>query len=187
MAAPAGETVGLRGHGWKSSGVFPSDAFDFRWMQEQLEFPDKVVTRWFGHSLSLLPGVGLGSTEWTGEKGAAHHKQSTLRPTVHFPAQRKRWAASRMTTDFDLEADLASEGKQRGTPRNRALFGLSYCGSEPPIDGEEGQAGLSADNDIPEWAHSSGVGLTYTVARLQREMEALRSDPMLAPDHIYVD
>ena len=117
-------------------GFFPSDAFDFRQMQAQLEFPDKVVPWWFGHSLSLPPdsGVGLGSTERTGEKGAAHHKQSTLWPTIPHPAQRKRRAGSRMTTDFDLEADLALEGTQRGTPRKRALFGLGYCGSESPID-----------------------------------------------------
>ena len=72
-----------------------------------------------------------------------------------------------MTTDFDREADLASEGTQRGTPRKRALFGLGCGGSESPIDDvAEAQAGLSSDNDIPEWTHSSGVGLTDTVARL---------------------
>ena len=42
----------------------------------------------------------------------------------------------------------------------------------------EAQAGLSADKDILEWTHSSGVGLTDTVARLQREVEDLRSDSM---------
>ena len=42
----------------------------------------------------------------------------------------------------------------------------------------EAQAGLSADSHLPEWAHSPGVGLTDTVARLQREMEELRSDSM---------
>ena len=91
MAAPVGETIGLCGCGSKSSGVFPSDVFDFRRMQEQLEFPDKVVLRWFGHILSLPPdsGIGLGSTERTGEKGAAHHRQSTLRPTIPHSAQRK--------------------------------------------------------------------------------------------------
>ena len=52
MATPEGATVGLCGRGSKSSGVFPSDAFDFRQMQEQLEFLDKVV-QWFGHSLSF--------------------------------------------------------------------------------------------------------------------------------------
>ena len=59
---------------------FSSDTFDFRQNQEQLEFPDKVVPRWFGHGLSLPPdsGVGLGSTERTGEKGAARRKHSTL-------------------------------------------------------------------------------------------------------------
>ena len=179
MADPAGATVGLRGCGLKSSGVFPSDMLDFR--QDQLEFPDKVVPRWFGHGLSLPPdsGVGLGSTERAGEKGAARRKQSTLRPTIPHPAQRKRRAGSRMTTDFDLEADLASEGTQRGTPRKRALFGVGCCGSESPIDdATEVQAGLSADNDIPEWTHSSGVGLADMVARLQREVEDLRSDSM---------
>ena len=121
-----GATVGLRGRGLKSSGEFPSDTFDFRQMQEQLEFPDKLVPRWFGHGLSLPPdsGVGLGSTKRTGEKGAARHKQSTLQPTISHPAQRKRRAGSRMTTDFDLGADLMSEGTQRGTPRKRAMFGL---------------------------------------------------------------
>ena len=82
MAAPAGATVGLRGHGLKSSGVFLSDTFDFC----RIRLP-----RWFGHGLSLPPdsGVGLGSTERTGEKGAARRKQSTLRPTIPHPAQRK--------------------------------------------------------------------------------------------------
>ena len=42
----------------------------------------------------------------------------------------------------------------------------------------EAQAGLSADNDIPEWTHSSGVGLTDMVVRLQREVEDLHSDSM---------
>ena len=156
-------------------------AFDFRRMQEQLEFPDKVVPRWFGHCLSLPPdsGIGLGSTERTGEKGAARFKQSTLRPTIPHPAQWKRQAGSRMTTDFDLEADLTSEGTQRGTPRKRALFGLGCCGSESPIDDvAEAQVGLLADNNLPEWTHSPGVGLTDTVARLQREVEELHSDSM---------
>ena len=151
-------------------------------MQEQLDFPDKVVPGWFGHGLSLPPdsGVGLGSTERTEEKGAARRKQSTLQSTILHPARRKRWAGGRMTTDFDLEADLASEGTQRGTPRKRALFGRGYGGSESPIDDvAEGQAGLSADNDIPEGSYSSGVGLTDTVVRLQREVEDLRSDPMV--------
>ena len=49
MDAPVGATVGLRGRGVKSSEVFPSDTFDFRQMQEQLDFPDKFVT-------SLCPG-----------------------------------------------------------------------------------------------------------------------------------
>ena len=59
MAAPVGATIGLCGHGSKSSRVFPSDAFDFRRMQEQLEFPDKVVPQWFGHGLSLPPDSGM--------------------------------------------------------------------------------------------------------------------------------
>ena len=37
---------------------------------------------------------------------------------------------------------------------------------------------MSADNDVPEWTHFSGVGLTDTVARLQREVEDLHSDFM---------
>ena len=41
------------------------------------------------------------------------------------------------------------------------------------------RSGLSADNNIPEWTHSSGVGLTDTVARLQREVEDLCSDSMI--------
>ena len=115
----------------------------------------------------------------TGEKGAARLKHGTLRPTIPHPAQRKRRAGSRMTTDFDLEADLALEGTQRGTPRKRALLGLGCCGSESPIDDvPEAQAGLSADNDLPEWTHSPGVGLTDTVACLQREVEELCSDSM---------
>ena len=79
---------------------------------------------WFGHGLSLPPdsGIGLGSTKRTGEKGAARFKQSTLRPTIPHLAQRKRWAGSRMNTDCDQESELASEGTQRGTPRQRALL-----------------------------------------------------------------
>ena len=85
-----------------------------------------------------------------------------------------------MTTDFDLEVDLASEGTQKGTPRKkRALFGRGCGGSESPInDVAEVQAGFLADYDIPEWSHSSGVELTDTVARLQREVEDLCSDSM---------
>ena len=84
-----------------------------------------------------------------------------------------------MTADFDLEVDLASEGTQKGTPRKRALFGRGCGGSELPInDVAEAQAGFSADYDIPEWSHSSGVELTDMVARLQREVEDLRSDSM---------
>ena len=134
MAAPVGATVGLRGSGSKISGIFPTNTFDFGQMQEQLDFPDRVVPVWFGHGLSLPPdsGVGLGSTERTGEKGAARYKQSTLRPTTLHPARRKRRAGGRMTTDFDLEADFASEGTQRGTPRKRALFGCGCGGNESP-------------------------------------------------------
>ena len=56
---------------------------------------------------------------------------------------------------------------------------VRICGSESPIDDVvEAQPGLSADNNLPEWIHSPGVGLTDTVARLQREVEDLRSDFM---------
>ena len=63
-------------------GGFPSDAFDLRWMQEQLEFPDKVEPRWFGHGLSLPldSGVGIGSTERTGEKGVVRHIKAEYAP-----------------------------------------------------------------------------------------------------------
>ena len=64
--------------------------------------------------------MGLGSTE-------ALNRQSTLRPPALHPARWKRRAGGRITTDFNLEADLASEGTQRGTPRNRALLGCA-CG-----------------------------------------------------------
>ena len=171
IAAPAGATIGLYSRGAKSSGIFPKDAFDFGWMQEQLEFPDRAVPRWFGHGLSLPPdsGIGLGSAERTGEKGLARFGQ-----TIPHPIQRKRRAGSRMTTDFDREAEVASQGTQRGIPRNRALFGSGSCGSESPMDDvAETQAGWSAENNFPEWAHSSGVGLADTVARLQREVEDL--------------
>ena len=137
MAAPVGATVGLRSSSSKVSGIFPSDTFDFGQMQEQLDFADRVVPDWFGHGLSLPPdsGVGLGSTERTGEKGAARYNQSTLRSTTLHPARWKRRAGGRMTTDFDLEADLASEGTQRGTPRKRALFGRGCSGNESPTGG----------------------------------------------------
>ena len=87
MAAPVGATVGLRGSGSKVPGIFSEDEFDFGQMQEQLDFPDRVVPSWFGHCLSLPPdsGVGLGSTE-------ALYRQSTLRPPTLHPARRKRWA-----------------------------------------------------------------------------------------------
>ena len=57
--------------------MFEKDTFDFGKMREQLDFPDRVVPDWFGHGLSLPPdsGVGLGSTERTGEKGAARYKK----------------------------------------------------------------------------------------------------------------
>ena len=76
MAAPVGATVGLRGCGLNSSEIFPSDTFDFRQIQEQLDFPDMVVPGWFGHGLPLPPdsGVDLGSTERTGGTGAARHE-----------------------------------------------------------------------------------------------------------------
>ena len=71
----------------------------------------------------------------------------------------------------------------------------------PTVDLTEALAGWSADDDSPEWAHSSGVGLMDTVVRLQREVEELGSDPLfnrtggggailasaLAPDHFYID
>ena len=87
--------------------------------------------------------------------------------------------------------DLASEGAQKGTPRKRALFGHGCGGSESPInDVAEAQAGFSVDYDIPEWSHSSGAGLTDAVARLQREVEDMRSDSgiltsALTPDRFY--
>ena len=42
----------------------------------------------------------------------------------------------------------------------------------------EAQAGWSAENNLPEWAHSPRVGLADMVARLQREVEDLRSESM---------
>ena len=83
MAAPVEATVGLHGSGLKGPRIFPTDTFDFGQMQEQLDFPDRVVLSWFGHGLSLPKdsGVGLGSTE-------ALYRQSTLRPPTLHPA---RW------------------------------------------------------------------------------------------------
>ena len=102
-----------------------------------------------------------------------------------------------MTTDFDLEVDLASEG----TPRKRALFGRGCGGGESPINNlAEAQGGYSADYDVPGWPHSSGVEFTNKVACLQREVKDLRTESMfnhtggdailasaLAPDRFYVD
>ena len=74
---------------------------------------------------------------------------------------------------------MASGGTQRGTPRKRALFGPGCCVSESPIDDvAEAQAGWSAENNLPEWAQSPGVGLADTVAHLQREVEDLCSESM---------
>ena len=53
------------------------------------------------------------------------------------------------------------------------------CGNgSPTVDLTKAQVGRLADDDSPEWAHSPGVGLMDTVARLQREVEELRSDPL---------
>ena len=46
------------------------------------------------------------------------------------------------------------------------------------VDLTETHAGRSTDDVSPEWAHSPGVRLMDTVARLQREVEELRSDPL---------
>ena len=167
MAAPVGATIGLRVSGSKVPGIFSTDTFNCGQMQDQLDFPDRVVPRWFEHGLSLPPdsGVGLGSTE-------AHYRQNTLRPPTQHQTQLKRRAGGRITTDFNLEADLASEGTQRGTPHKRALFGRA-CGGNGSltVDLTEAQAGRSADDDSPEWAHLPGVGPMDTVACLQREVE----------------
>ena len=123
------------------------------------------MPRWFGHGLLLPPD--------------ALYRQRTLRPPTLHLTRRKRRAGGLITTDFNLDADLASEGTQRGTPRKRALLGRT-CGDNgsPTVDLTEAQAGRSADDVSPEWAHSPGVGLMDTVARLQREVEELRSDPL---------
>ena len=173
MAAPAGSTIRLCGRGSKSSGVFPSDACDFRRMQEQLEFPDRAVSQWFGHGLSLPPdsGIGLGSTERTGRRG---------RPVLSRVRSGRRSHIRLNGNDGPRIVTWRQNWRRkghRGVHLKRVLFGLGGCGSESPIDNvAEAQAGLSADNDLPEWAHSSGVGLMDTVARLQREMEELCSD-----------
>ena len=122
-------------------------------MQEQLEFPDKAVPRWFGHGLSLPPdsGIGLGSAERTGEKGAAHFKQISADDPTSGSTETTGWRWMRHWKGHH----------ERG-----------LC-LDPVV-----QVGWSADNNLPEWAHSSGVGLTDTVARLQREVEDLRSESM---------
>ena len=83
MTAPAGAAVGRGSHGLESSGILPTDMFDFSRMQEQLECQDKVVPRWFGHSLSLPPdsGIGLGTTVRMERRGEGRRRQGTLRPT----------------------------------------------------------------------------------------------------------
>ena len=84
--------------------------------------------------------------------------------------------------DFNLEADLAPEGTQRGTPRKRALFGRACGGNgSPTVNMTEAQAGRSADDISPEWAHSAAVGLMDTVARLQREVEEFTFGPLFQP------
>ena len=116
---------------------YPIDTFDFGQMQEQLDFPDRAVPRWFGHGLSLPPdsGVGLGSTETL-------YRQCMLWPPTLHPTRWKRRAGGRITTDFNLEADLAPEGTQGGTPRKRALFGRTCGGNgSPTVDLTEAQAG----------------------------------------------
>ena len=200
MAALA-PTVGLHGSVSKVSKIFVSDMFDFGQMREQLDFPDRVVPGWFGHGLSLPPdsGVGLGSTERTGEKGEACCKQSTLRPTTLHPARRKRRAGGRMTTDFDLEADLESERTQRGTPPKRALFGRGCRGSESPTDDlAEAQAGWSATISrsgltLPEWgfliqshAYRGKWKICVRILCSTTPGGAILTSA-LAPDHFYVN
>ena len=71
------------------------------------------------------------------------------------------------------------EATQRGTPHKRALSGCACGGNgSPTVDLMEAQAGRSADDVSPEWAHSPRVGLMDTVAHLQREVEELCSDPL---------
>ena len=59
-----------------------------------------------------------------------------------------------MTTNFDLEVDLASEGTQRGhTAKEGFVWTWLWRGESPLHYVAEVQAGFSADYDIPEWPH----------------------------------
>ena len=107
-----------------------------------------------------------------------------------------------MTTDSDLRTDVMFEGTQTGTPRKRALFGPSGCGSESPIDDVvEAQAGCPAEDNLPErgLVSRSGSSCRYG-ARLQRgsggfpfgihvqmSREDNNSTPALEPGQIYID
>ena len=114
----------------KPSGAFPSDMFDLGRMQDRLEFPDKVVPRWFGHSLALPPDTGMhpGATEQAEDPGASRHRQGTTRPTFLNLAQRRRRAGSRIPTGFDFEANLGSEHSHGCLPRKGVLFGSIVAG-----------------------------------------------------------
>ena len=135
--------------------------------------------------------------EWVWDQLRPFIDKVRCRPPTLRPARRKRRAGGRITTDFNLEADLASEGtqrlpfRQRDTPRKRALFGR-VCGGNgsPTVDLTEAQAGRSADDDSPEWAHSSGVGLMDTVTfgpLVQPHRGGAILASALAPDCFYID
>ena len=73
-------------------------------------------------------------------------------------------------SDFDLEADFASEASHGCLPRRGALFELSCCRSASTTnEAAEAQDGLPADDGTLEWTRSPGVVPTDTVTRLQRE------------------
>ena len=77
-----GEVVGkpdwLSGSSFKPSGVLLSDRFDIGQTQDRSEFPDKVEPRWFGHSLSLPPHMGMrsGTTKLAEDLGVARYLTS---------------------------------------------------------------------------------------------------------------
>ena len=106
---------------------------------------------------------GLGNRSWVGRKDRRQWVGPVLAeyiPVIDDPTSGPM-TGSRMTTDSDLRTDVMLEGTQRGTPRKRALFGPGCLGIESPID------------DV-----SPRVELADTVARLQREVEDLRSESM---------
>ena len=120
-----------------------------------------------------------GAAEHVLEPGTARRRQGVAKSTYPVLAQRRQRAGIRMPTGFNFEKTPGLKSPYRQLPLGRAQFEPDFFVAQPPANNDPDHRPRSpAGSDGLDPIRSPGAVLIDTVARLQMDMEQLRSESM---------